>query len=244
MFNRQRRRRRSQYSPTARVEQRNRGSCSCTGLSLLLLSMLVLCGLAYPFWLRPLLSSYIGQQVGDGFGSSGMLPGLPAPPAESPDDNRVVLPEVVEGGGEAVPPPAAPETPAVPALPTLPDAPAEPIRGEFVVTEAEANAFLAQQQAAFAPAEQVRVRFLAGEMQTTVVVYGTETRLRAGLAVENELPVLTNPRLEGVGGVLFSAEELVAPLEQQMQQLLVQQGQAVRAVRVEAGQIVVSLEPA
>jgi hypothetical protein len=194
--------------------KRRRSSC---------LSWPVILGVAllllYTFWARPQLSEYAGEQISTQLGLPVDVPVGVADPAQQQQ-----LEGRVEQGQQVLPT-------ALAALPS----------GELRLTEDQANAYFAANQQALEPIERLRVQFVPGQVIADVRVFGVDARVTSELAVRDGRLVVTNPRLDGALGLLISLEDLVRPVEQQINNQLVAQGQTIRDGRVEQGQIVVTI---
>lgn len=115
-------------------------------------------------------------------------------------------------------------------------------KGEVVITEADANAYLAANPGAADPIDQLELRFLPGVIQADIQAFGMRDQLQAGLAVVDGRLTLINPQLEGALGLMISIGDILGPIEQRLNEELVVQNQRVSDARVEQGQIVLVIE--
>lgn len=113
--------------------------------------------------------------------------------------------------------------------------------GEITVTEEKLNAKIAPRVARMAPIEGIQVRFVPGLVQVTLTVFGNQNLATAGLGISGNRVVVRDPQLDGPLGVLVSAADLVKPIEEELNDTLALAERQVRAVRIEQGQIVVTL---
>ncbi len=197
----------------------------CLPLLLVPLAMLTGCLLGYLLAVRVPLSRAVGERVSVQLGATTMPFGVAPPPAVQPQAERVLPPAVQQQAERVLPTVIA----------AVPD-------GVLVISEAQANAYLAANRSRFAPAESLSVQFVPDTIRVTVRVAGTDVQGSAGLRAEHGLPVLTNPRLAGLAGTLLAPDALLAPIQQLLHDELVQQGRRVAVARVEQGQIVLELQ--
>jgi hypothetical protein len=171
----------------------------------------------YMLWGRPQLSGYLGQQV-----SVQLIPpvSVEVDPAASGQ-----VQERIQEAQRALPTAIA----AVPA-------------GEFYIPETEANAFFAANQAALDPIESLSVDFMPGQVQADMHIYGTRVQLTSGMVARDGRLELVDPRIDGALGYLFDVDEIVSPLETQINNQLLSQRQLVREARVEQDQLVLIIE--
>jgi hypothetical protein len=168
---------------------------------------------------RPSLSSFLGEQVA-------VRLGLPANPAGTGQPGGGALEEQIVGQAQQ----------------SLPTAIAALPNGELRITDAQANAYLAANMEALDPIEGLQVQFVPGQVRADVRVFGLASQITAGLAVQDGQATLVDPQIDGPLGALVSIEEIVRPLEREINSLLRSQGQRLEAGRLEQGAIVVSIE--
>jgi hypothetical protein len=114
--------------------------------------------------------------------------------------------------------------------------------GELHISEADANQYFASHAADLRPIESVKVRFVPGEVQADVGAIGTVSTARMGLAVQDGRIVALNPLIDGPLEHVVSLPDLTKALEQQFNDLLSAQGRRATDVRVEQGELVVTIE--
>jgi hypothetical protein len=168
---------------------------------------------------RPSLSSFLGEQVA-------VRLGLPANPAGTGQPGGGALEEQIVGQAQQ----------------SLPTAIAALPNGELRITDAQANAYLAANMEALDPIEGLQVQFVPGQVRADVRVFGLASQITAGLAVQDGQATLVDPQIDGPLGALVSIEEIVRPLEREINSLLRSQGQRLEAGRIEQGAVVVSIE--
>lgn len=134
--------------------------------------------------------------------------------------------------------PAAPGDPLAGASGALPAIVAALPPGELVVSEADANAFLAAEIAQLGAVEGVSLRFVAGRAEADVRAYGLSGTLSTGLAAEGGRVVPLSPQLGGTLGLAISGASLATTFADRLNAELERQGRAVDAVRIEAGRVV------
>lgn len=195
---------------------RRRG-CGCLPLLASILTMLLGCMIGYLLAARTPVSQSLGEQLSVRLGAT------PAVPPANP----------------SLPDPQAVQQQAAGLLPTavaaVPD-------GTLIVHEGAANAYLHANRARFAPADQITVQFVPGTIRATVMLGGTSVQGSTEIAVQDGLPVLVNPRLDGMLGALLDTDQLAAPLQQLLHDQLIAQGRRVTDARIEQGQIVLTVE--
>ncbi|MFQ3633700.1 hypothetical protein [Roseiflexus sp.] len=124
------------------------------------------------------------------------------------------------------------------ALPTLVAAlPA----GEVRVTEQEINTFLLSRADLLAPLDQATVRLVSGGLEADIRAFGLSGTARMGVALQNGRVIILDPRLDGPLGRLIVLDELVAPIEQQVNDLLEEQGRRITDLRIAPGELVVTV---
>lgn len=146
----------------------------------------------------------------------------PAPPADAPP---------------VAPPITAPEAPrsvedVVAALPS----------GTITVTEEKLNRRIAERIAGRRPIDGMTVRFVPGQLQVTLTVLGQDTLATSELALVDGRVVARNPQLSGALSLVIAINELVRPVEDELNSILAGAGRTVSGVQIEQGQIVVTLD--
>jgi len=116
--------------------------------------------------------------------------------------------------------------------------------GEVRITEQEANAYLQTYADLLAPIEQTSIRFVSDGLEIDVRAFGIDGTARMGLALQNGRVIALNPRLDGPLGRLVAFDELLAPLEQQLNDQLQAQGRRITDLRIIPGALVVTLADA
>ncbi len=114
--------------------------------------------------------------------------------------------------------------------------------GEVMVTEAQINSFIAANPVDLAPLESATLHFAPGRVEADVQAFGTSSRVGADLAAQDGQLVVNNPQINGPLGLALSADSLAASLQRQINDQLAAQGQVVRDIRIEQGQIVLITE--
>lgn len=191
---------------------------SCLTLLLLLGVAVLLLVQIYLIWGRPALSRQVGQTIGDRFGLESLPPGTDTVSVPIVGDLPIIPPEVISAILSAA------------------------VSGELRVTDEQINRFLAANSAMLAPAEQVRVQFVPGEVRATFRLFGNDATLFFGLAVTDGRVRLINPRTNGPLDMLFSVEDAIGPLEEQINTQLAAYGQRLRAVQIGQGTLVLDIE--
>jgi hypothetical protein len=189
--------------------ERRRNGCLVT---LVILVWVVLGALLlYQYYLRPRVSQQIGEQISRQLGVVPTLrPGEVASGQPSATGVVGVLPTLVA------------------ALPT----------GEIRVTEADANAYLAANIGQLQPIEAVTLRFVPGEIQADMVALGSTSTARMGAAIQAGQIVALDPQIDGPLANLVDLQDLIGPLQEQLNSELRAQGRRVTDVRIEAGALV------
>lgn len=104
------------------------------------------------------------------------------------------------------------------------------------------NAYLAANTEAMAPVEQAQVRFTTGGVEADLRALGLAGQVRMDLAVRNGRIIAVNPRLDGPLGQVVSFDDLLQPIEQQFNDQLAAQGRRIVDLRLEPGQLIVTVE--
>ena len=168
--------------------------------------------LGYQYFVRPRISEYVGQEIGRKIGSG--------PPGAT-----------AEAGG--------PQGGAAAAMPTVV---ASLPSGELRLTEDEANAYIGANPESYRPLDAVHVRFVPGAVQADIRAFGRDSTATTGLALEGGRIVSVNPQIDGPLGAVISLDDLLRPIQQQLNDELAAQGRRVTAVRVEQGVIILTVE--
>jgi hypothetical protein len=125
---------------------------------------------------------------------------------------------------------------------TLPTVIAGLPAGQLRISEAQANAYLAANTDALQPIDSATVRFVPGEIQADITALGTTSTARMGVAVQDGRLIAVNPRIDGLLAQFIAADDLTNALERQINDQLAAQGRRATDVRVEQGQLIVTLE--
>lgn len=148
------------------------------------------------------------------------LPSLLAPPAPAG------LPPVLgEQGGQQ----------AATAIAGLPS-------GSLTITDAEVNGYIAANPDALKPLDSAQISFTPGRVTAELRAIGTTSSASTGLAVADGRIVAVEPTISGPLRALVNANQIADALTAQINDQLVQQGRIAREVRVEQGQITISIE--
>lgn len=124
------------------------------------------------------------------------------------------------------------------ALPTLVAAlPA----GEMRISEQEINTYLLARADLLTPIEQATVRLVSGGLEVDMRAFGLTGTARMGVALQNGRVIALNPQLDGPLGRLVSLGDLLTPIEQRLNELLEAQGRRVTDLRIEPGELIVTL---
>jgi hypothetical protein len=110
------------------------------------------------------------------------------------------------------------------------------------VTEAQANAYLAERADSLKPLDSATIRFVPNEVQADLRAVGTTSTARMGLAVQDGRIIAVDPQLDGPLGQFIALPDLTRSLEQQLNDQLSAQGRRVTDVRVEQGALIVIIE--
>ena len=197
------------YRYERRSPERRRGRLGCLAWLVALVWIVLLGLLAYRYWVRPQVSSYIGSQIAEQLGGQG----------------GPVQQQVQEGAQQALPT-------VVAALPS----------GELRISEAEANAYFAAHSDSLRPIDSVTVRFVPDEVQADIRALGSTSTARLGLVAQNGRIVAQNPRIDGPLDQVVSLPDLTAVLERQFNDQLAAQGRRATNVRIEQGELVITIE--
>jgi hypothetical protein len=197
------------YQQERHYQRRRRGN-GCLIWVVALVWIVLLAVLAYRFWLRPQVSQYIGQQIGE----------------QMRENAGGQLDEQIEQGAAA----------------TLPSAIAALPSGELRISEAQANEYVASRADSLRPIESATLRFVPGEVQADLRAFGTTSTGRMGLAVQGGRIIAVEPRLDGPLGQVIDLSQMTRSLERQLNDQLAIQGRHVTDVRVEQGELVLTIE--
>ena len=203
------------YRNERRREPRRRSRNGCLALLVALVWIILLAVIGYRYWLRPQISQYVGRQIAEQVGAAG--------PIQASNDTPQQ--QIEQGAAQALPT-------AVAALPS----------GELRVTDAQANAYLAERADSLRPIESATVRFVPDEVQVDLQAAGFSSTARMGVAIQNGRIIAVDPQLDGPLGQVIALTDLTRALEQQLNDQLAAQGRRVTAARIEQGVLVVTIE--
>lgn len=113
--------------------------------------------------------------------------------------------------------------------------------GEMRISEREINAYLLAHADLLAPIEQATVRLVSGGLEVDMRAFGLNGTARMGVALQNGRVIALNPRLDGPLGRLVSLGDLLTPIEQRLNELLEAQGRRVADLRIESGELIVTV---
>lgn len=113
--------------------------------------------------------------------------------------------------------------------------------GEMRISEQEINAYLLAHADVLAPIEQATVRLVSGGLEVDIRAFGLDGTARMGVALQNGRVIALDPRLDGPLGRLVSLGEVLAPIEQRLNELLEAQGRRVSDLRIEPGEVIVTV---
>ncbi|MEO7908736.1 MAG: hypothetical protein ABIV47_03705 [Roseiflexaceae bacterium] len=201
------------YRNERRREPQRRKRNGCLALLVALIWIILLAVIGYRYWLRPQVSQYVGRRIAEQVG------------AASPAGAGTPQQQIEEGAAQALPT-------ALAALPS----------GELRVTDAQANAYLAERASSLKPIDSATVHFVPDEIQVDLVAAGFASTARMGLAVQNGRIIAVDPKLDGPLGQFIALPDLTSALEKQLNDQLAAQGRRITAARVEQGALVVEIE--
>lgn len=197
-----------------RPERRGRGCL----VSLVVLVWVILGALLfYQYYLRPRISQQIGEQI-----SRQLIVVPTGQPGQPADVNPV---------------PGAGQSAGI--LPTL--VASLPV-GEIRITEAAANDYMAANIDRFKPIEAVKLHFVPGAIEADLVALGATSTARMGAQIQAGQIIATNPSIDGPLANLVDLQDLIGPLQQQLNDELSAQGRRVTDVRVEPGVLIFVVE--
>jgi hypothetical protein len=113
--------------------------------------------------------------------------------------------------------------------------------GEMRISEQEINAYLQAHASLLAPIERATVRLVRGGLEVGIRAFGLDGTARMGVALQNGRVIALDPRLDGPLGQLVSLGDLLAPIEQRLNELLNAQGRRVTDLRIEPGELIVTV---
>jgi hypothetical protein len=197
--------------------ERRRSRVGCLAWLVALVWVAVLAIFGYRYFLAPQVSQLLGAQINSKIGAAAPSPiagQTPAPQAEVEQRASGALPTVVAG------------------LPS----------GELHITEAQINSYLASQADALKPLDSATVQLIPGELQVAVKALGLSSIIHTGLAVQDGRVIAVNPRIDGPLGSLINAGDLAQTLETNLNNQLSAQGRRISDVRIEQGELVVTIQ--
>jgi hypothetical protein len=120
---------------------------------------------------------------------------------------------------------------------------AVPANGQFVITEEEINADLAQYANLYEPIKDARVSILPDGIEASYKLYSLSSTFKTGLTVENGKIVVVNPHLSGVTSYAVDIDSVTATFEREVAELLARSGLQPTAVHLRDGSIVITTKP-
>jgi hypothetical protein len=205
----------STYRRIVRRPQSRRRGCLVTLVVLVWVVLGLL--LAYQYYLRPRISQQIGEQITRQLG---------AQPTNQPGQTT----------GDTSQPAAVPPAGVLPTLVAALPA------GEIQITEAQANDYLLANIDRFNPIEAITLRFTPGLIEADMRALGSTSTARMGAELQNGQIIATNSSIDGPLANLVDLQDLVQPLQQQLNEELAAQGRSVTDVRIEQGVLVFVVE--
>jgi hypothetical protein len=204
------------YRNERRPDRRRRNRNGCLALLVALVWIILLAVIGYRYWLRPQISQYVGRQIAEQVGAAG---------AAQAGATTLPQQQIEQGAAQALPT-------ALAALPS----------GELRVTDAQANAYLAERASSLKPIESATVRFVPDQVQVDLRAAGFSSTARMGVGVQNGRIIAVDPQLDGPLGQVIALPDLTRALGQQLNDQLAAQGRRVTAARIEQGVMVVTIE--
>jgi hypothetical protein len=201
-----------QHNRYERRRERPRSRNRTLGCLVALVWVVLAVVLGYQYFVRPRLSEFVGREIGRQIGGG--------PPG--PTD---VTGQIQEGAAQALPT-------ALAALPS----------GELRISEEQANSYIGANPGAYRPLDSVRVRFMPGVVETEIRAFGQSSTATTGLAVQDGRIIAVGAQMDGPLSSLIALDDLVRPIQEQLNDELAAQGRRVTDVRVEAGALVVTVE--
>lgn len=113
--------------------------------------------------------------------------------------------------------------------------------GEMRISEQEINAYLQAHADMLAPIEQATVRLVSGGLEVDIRAFGLDGTAHMGVALQNGRVIALDPRLDGPLGRMVSLGDLLTPVEQRLNELLEAQGRRVADLRIEPGELIVTV---
>jgi len=114
--------------------------------------------------------------------------------------------------------------------------------GNFSISEADANQWLAQNREQFQGVDDIRLRFFPGQTEASLTMSGVTSTARAGVMVVNGQVVITDPVLDPPLGLIVDVEPFARLLQDQLNRDLATVGQTVTGIRVEQGQLLIEVQ--
>lgn len=114
--------------------------------------------------------------------------------------------------------------------------------GTRTITEQEANRFVAAYESRLSGVDDVRVRFVPGQVQADITVRGFTGTATMEPAVQNGQLVATNTSLGQPLGSFLSIDPLMQALLDRVNGEVTAQGRTITRVQVEQGQAVITVE--
>ena len=114
--------------------------------------------------------------------------------------------------------------------------------GSFTISAADANQWIADHRGELQGVDDVRLRFVPGEVQADVTAYGMTSTARAGATVVNGQVVVTNPTLDAPLSMFIDAQPFATLIQDRLNNDLASVGRTVTGVAIEEGQLVITVE--
>lgn len=114
--------------------------------------------------------------------------------------------------------------------------------GELTITDQEVNDYLQANPDALRPLDSVSVAFTPDLVTAELQALGSRSTASTGLSVADGRLVAVNPQISGALGALVKADVIANALTQQLNNQLAAEGRRASAVRVEQGQLVITIE--
>jgi len=172
----------------------------------------------YTLFLRPGVSEYVGQRVGDKLA-------VPKQVIQETTQSSETQQHLETNIGK-----------------TLPTAIAVLPQGELTLTEKRINTYLESKIENLAPLESATVHFIPDQIQVDMQAFQTKSHITLGLKAQNGRIIAVDPHLSGPLGMFISLDDLVDTLEKQINDQFATQGRSIYDVHIAQEKITVLIQ--
>lgn len=120
--------------------------------------------------------------------------------------------------------------------------PNDPQPGTFPIPESDANAWIQSNKSQLRGIDDVRLRFIPGEVQADVTVAGVTSTAHAGAQVVDGQVIVTNPRLDPPLGYVIDVAPFAQLIQERLNRDFATTGRTITGLTIEQGQLIIAVK--